>query len=175
MRIRRLLFLLVAAVLLLPGAAPAAGDGGEAPPRPGDKRDLAAADLSDPELRRLLSLLEDPERRTAFTKRLRALARARAATAPEAEKPAAEMLKAVAGGAEQVENVVKRVGGAVGEAPAFGQWLLEQLRDGGVLIAPLEDSGGRQWLTQVRRVGSVYEKRRLEPVRFVPLLQGVVN
>ncbi|TVM04745.1 MAG: protein-L-isoaspartate(D-aspartate) O-methyltransferase [Halomonas sp.] len=53
--------------------------------------------------------------------------------------------------------------------------LLEQLRDGGVLIAPLEDSGGRQWLTQVRRVGSVYEKRRLEPVRFVPLLQGVVN
>ncbi|MGS2742787.1 protein-L-isoaspartate(D-aspartate) O-methyltransferase [Halomonas sp. LS-001] len=53
--------------------------------------------------------------------------------------------------------------------------LLEQLRDGGVLIAPIEESNGDQWLTQVRRIGNVYEKRRLEPVRFVPLLQGVVN
>lgn len=60
-------------------------------------------------------------------------------------------------------------------AQTLSSELLEQLRDGGVLIAPIEDSSGSQWLTQVRRVGSVYEKRRLEPVRFVPLLQGVVN
>ncbi|MDR5899792.1 protein-L-isoaspartate(D-aspartate) O-methyltransferase [Halomonas vilamensis] len=53
--------------------------------------------------------------------------------------------------------------------------LLEQLSDGGVLIAPLEDADGTQWLTQVRRVGQSYDKRRLEPVRFVPLLQGVVD
>ncbi|WP_075878777.1 protein-L-isoaspartate(D-aspartate) O-methyltransferase [Vreelandella massiliensis] len=53
--------------------------------------------------------------------------------------------------------------------------LLAQLSDGGVLIAPLEEADGTQWLTQVRRVGHDYDKRRLEPVRFVPLLQGVVD
>ncbi|MDN6323586.1 MAG: protein-L-isoaspartate O-methyltransferase, partial [Halomonas sp.] len=29
--------------------------------------------------------------------------------------------------------------------------------------------------TQVKRIGGAFEKRRLEPVRFVPLLQGVVD
>ena len=53
--------------------------------------------------------------------------------------------------------------------------LLEQLSYDGVLIAPLEDPDGSQWLTQVKRIGSAFEKRRLEPVRFVPLLQGVVD
>ena len=60
-------------------------------------------------------------------------------------------------------------------AQTLSSELLAQLRDGGVLIAPIEESSGDQWLTQVRRIGNVYEKRRLEPVRFVPLLQGVVN
>lgn len=60
-------------------------------------------------------------------------------------------------------------------AHALSQTLLEQLSDGGVLIAPLEESDGTQWLTQVRRIGHDYSKRRLEPVRFVPLLQGVVE
>ena len=45
----------------------------------------------------------------------------------------------------------------------------------GVLIAPLEEPDGSQWLTQIKRIGSAFEKRRLEPVRFVPLLQGVVD
>lgn len=53
--------------------------------------------------------------------------------------------------------------------------LLEQLSRDGVLIAPLEEPDGSQWLTQVKRIGSAFEKRRLEPVRFVPLLQGVVD
>ncbi|OAZ89347.1 MULTISPECIES: protein-L-isoaspartate(D-aspartate) O-methyltransferase [Halomonadaceae] len=53
--------------------------------------------------------------------------------------------------------------------------LLEQLSPDGVLIAPLEASDGSQWLTQIKRVGNAFEKRRLEPVRFVPLLQGVVD
>lgn len=53
--------------------------------------------------------------------------------------------------------------------------LLEQLNDGGVLIAPLETPGGEQWLTRVRRVGRTFEQRRLEAVRFVPLLEGVVD
>lgn len=53
--------------------------------------------------------------------------------------------------------------------------LLEQLSDGGVLIAPLETPDGKQWLTRVRRVGRTFEQRRLEVVRFVPLLEGVVD
>lgn len=53
--------------------------------------------------------------------------------------------------------------------------LLSQLVDGGVLIAPLEAHDGRQWLTRVRRSGEHYQYERLEPVRFVPLLEGVIH
>jgi protein-L-isoaspartate(D-aspartate) O-methyltransferase len=53
--------------------------------------------------------------------------------------------------------------------------LLDQLADGGVLITPLEDDTGQQWLTRVRRQGQHFEYQRLEPVRFVPLLQGVIR
>ncbi|WP_048306222.1 protein-L-isoaspartate(D-aspartate) O-methyltransferase [Halomonas sp. PR-M31] len=53
--------------------------------------------------------------------------------------------------------------------------LLAQLSDTGVLIAPLEDSDGSQWLTRVQRHGNVYEYQRLEQVRFVPLLEGVIR
>lgn len=60
-------------------------------------------------------------------------------------------------------------------AQTISSQLLEQLDDGGVLIAPIEEGDGSQWLTQIRRLGNAFEKHRLEPVRFVPLLQGVVN
>ncbi|MCS2609727.1 protein-L-isoaspartate(D-aspartate) O-methyltransferase [Halomonas dongshanensis] len=53
--------------------------------------------------------------------------------------------------------------------------LMHQLKEGGLLIAPLEEADGSQWLTQVKRIGAAFEKRRLEPVRFVPFLQGVVE
>ncbi|WP_227367851.1 protein-L-isoaspartate(D-aspartate) O-methyltransferase [Halomonas sp. M20] len=53
--------------------------------------------------------------------------------------------------------------------------LLAQLSDTGVLITPLEDSDGSQWLTRVQRHGSTYEYQRLEQVRFVPLLEGVIR
>ncbi|WP_277809965.1 protein-L-isoaspartate(D-aspartate) O-methyltransferase [Chromohalobacter canadensis] len=53
--------------------------------------------------------------------------------------------------------------------------LLSQLDDGGELIAPLEDEAGRQWLTRVRRRGAIFEHTRLEQVRFVPLLEGVIK
>ncbi|MEE3214596.1 MAG: protein-L-isoaspartate O-methyltransferase, partial [Pseudomonadota bacterium] len=53
--------------------------------------------------------------------------------------------------------------------------LLSQLVDQGVLIAPLEGQDGQQWLTRVRRHGERYEYERLEPVRFVPLLEGVIR
>ncbi len=53
--------------------------------------------------------------------------------------------------------------------------LLGQLAEGGVLITPLADAAGRQWLTRVQRQGDAFEKTRLEPVRFVPLLEGVIR
>lgn len=60
-------------------------------------------------------------------------------------------------------------------AQSLPEALLEQLSRDGVLIAPLEEPDGSQWLTQIKRIGGAFEKRRLEPVRFVPLLQGVVD
>ncbi|MBQ0831152.1 protein-L-isoaspartate(D-aspartate) O-methyltransferase [Marinobacter sp.] len=51
--------------------------------------------------------------------------------------------------------------------------LLDQLADGGVLIAPVGEE--RQVLVEVIRNGEKFERRELEPVRFVPLLGGVVR
>ncbi|MFW6346624.1 MAG: protein-L-isoaspartate(D-aspartate) O-methyltransferase [Halomonas sp.] len=59
-----------------------------------------------------------------------------------------------------------------GELPAP---LLAQLADGGVLITPLRTASGSQWLTRVQRRGEAFETQRLEPVRFVPLLEGVIR
>ncbi|MDI5934648.1 protein-L-isoaspartate(D-aspartate) O-methyltransferase [Halomonas sp. M4R5S39] len=53
--------------------------------------------------------------------------------------------------------------------------LLAQLGEEGVLITPLADARGRQWLTRVQRQGSQFEQQRLESVRFVPLLEGVIR
>ncbi|KAA0017581.1 protein-L-isoaspartate(D-aspartate) O-methyltransferase [Salinicola corii] len=60
-------------------------------------------------------------------------------------------------------------------ASELPQTLLSQLRDGGVLIAPLADAEGQQWLTRVRRRGLTFDHQRLEEVRFVPLLEGVIR
>jgi protein-L-isoaspartate(D-aspartate) O-methyltransferase len=53
--------------------------------------------------------------------------------------------------------------------------LLAQLGESGVLITPLADAKGRQWLTRVRRQGEQFEQQPLEAVRFVPLLEGVIR
>jgi len=53
------------------------------------------------------------------------------------------------------------------------QELLEQLAEGGVLIAPVGEE--QQILVEVIRRGDRYERRELEPVRFVPLLAGVIR
>nr|WP_298250466.1 protein-L-isoaspartate(D-aspartate) O-methyltransferase [uncultured Halomonas sp.] len=53
--------------------------------------------------------------------------------------------------------------------------LLSQLAEGGVLFTPLSDARGCQWLTRIRRQDNQFETRRLEPVRFVPLLEGVIR
>lgn len=60
-------------------------------------------------------------------------------------------------------------------APQIPQTLLSQLRDGGVLIAPVANDNGKQWLTRIRRNGSSFINQKLEAVRFVPLLEGVIG
>jgi len=51
--------------------------------------------------------------------------------------------------------------------------LLDQLADGGVLVAPVGE--GHQVLVKMVRNGDRFERYELEPVRFVPLLGGVVR
>lgn len=51
--------------------------------------------------------------------------------------------------------------------------LLDQLADGGVLIAPVGEH--EQVLVEIVRLGDSFERHELEPVRFVPLLGGVVR
>lgn len=53
--------------------------------------------------------------------------------------------------------------------------LLQQLRDGGVLIAPVQSQDGKQVLVRVTRHGSEFEREDLTPVKFVPLLSGNVG
>lgn len=59
---------------------------------------------------------------------------------------------------------------APGEIPAA---LYDQLADGGSIVAPL----GRdtQMLTLITRYGDEFQRREIEPVRFVPVLGGVVR
>lgn len=51
--------------------------------------------------------------------------------------------------------------------------LLEQLADGGVLVAPVDAQGGFQRLQQFRRRGREFEESDLGAVSFVPLLEGL--
>ena len=51
--------------------------------------------------------------------------------------------------------------------------LMQQLADGGVMVLPLGQE--KQELTRVVRHGDDFDVQRLEPVRFVPLLGGVVR
>lgn len=60
------------------------------------------------------------------------------------------------------------IAAAFGEVP---QELLPQLADGGRLVMPL--GSGSQTLCVVERQGDAYNERRLEGVKFVPLLPGV--
>jgi protein-L-isoaspartate(D-aspartate) O-methyltransferase len=57
--------------------------------------------------------------------------------------------------------------------PDIPQELLAQLADGGRLVMPVGDD--EQWLTIVDRVGSEFETRRIERVRFVPFQRGALK
>ncbi len=50
--------------------------------------------------------------------------------------------------------------------------LLDQLADGGVLVAPVGDSAHAQSLWRITRHGGGFRRERLIGVRFVPLLEG---
>ena len=55
--------------------------------------------------------------------------------------------------------------------PEIPPALTAQLADGGRLVIPTGKR--RQWLVRMRRRGDVFERERLDEVRFVPLVEGV--
>ncbi len=57
-------------------------------------------------------------------------------------------------------------------AKEIPQKIFEQLRDGGVLVAPMEN-GGKQIITRFKKNGSTIVKTELESCDFVPILNGV--
>jgi len=58
-------------------------------------------------------------------------------------------------------------------APEVPPALLEQLADGGRLVIPVEN-GAEQQLQVIVRKGQEFSRTRLDTVRFVPLLGGIV-
>ena len=52
------------------------------------------------------------------------------------------------------------------------QQLVDQVRDGGVLVAPIDDDAGFQHLVRFTRSGDSFEREELGAVSFVPLLEG---
>ena len=53
--------------------------------------------------------------------------------------------------------------------------LLEQLRDGGIMVVPVGQSAAVQTLVRVRRQGRAYAYEELAEVRFVPLVEGLAD
>ncbi len=52
--------------------------------------------------------------------------------------------------------------------------LLSQLREGGLLVAPIGPPDG-QFVTVFRRDGDSFHQRQVAPVRFVPLIAGIAS
>lgn len=60
-------------------------------------------------------------------------------------------------------------------AETVPQALVDQLKDGGIMVVPAGDGLQGQRLLQIRRDGGKTQTRELDPVRFVPLLPGTVD
>ncbi len=58
-------------------------------------------------------------------------------------------------------------------APRVPEALLDQLAEGGVMVIPVDTPRGYQELLRIRRTPHGFERERLIPVRFVPMLPGV--
>ncbi len=53
--------------------------------------------------------------------------------------------------------------------------LLEQLKDGGIMVIPIGIQGEIQYMIRIIRNGDDYERQEMLPVKFVPLLSGIVH
>lgn len=60
-------------------------------------------------------------------------------------------------------------------APARPDALLAQLREGGIMIAPVATPGGGETLMRYTKTAEGVEEEALLPVRFVPLREGVAH
>ncbi len=56
--------------------------------------------------------------------------------------------------------------------PVVPQALFDQLADGGILVAPIGDTGRTQELVRYRKSGGRVTREDLGPVRFVPMVPG---
>lgn len=53
--------------------------------------------------------------------------------------------------------------------------LLGQLKDGGVMVVPVGEQGETQFIYRITRKQDEFYKEKLLPVKFVPLLSGIVH
>ena len=61
-------------------------------------------------------------------------------------------------------------------APEIPQKLVEQLKVGGIMVAPVDSPDGRgQSLVRIVRTEDGFEQEDLLPVRFVPLVEGIAR
>lgn len=60
-------------------------------------------------------------------------------------------------------------------APSVPQALLDQLAEGGVMVLPVGPTHGDQEIWRVKRQGSEALYEKLMPVRFVPLVEGILR
>jgi protein-L-isoaspartate(D-aspartate) O-methyltransferase len=56
--------------------------------------------------------------------------------------------------------------------PEVPKALLDQLAEGGILVAPVGEQGATQWLVKVRKKDGQLTREKLTPVRFVPMVRG---
>lgn len=54
--------------------------------------------------------------------------------------------------------------------PEIPKALLDQLAEGGILVTPVGEQGGEQWLVRVKKKGATLTRERIEPVHFVPMV-----
>lgn len=61
---------------------------------------------------------------------------------------------------------------AIDEVP---KKLLAQLKEGGILVIPVGPQDESQHIVRITRVGNEFRQEKLIPVKFVPLLSGIVH
>ena len=108
----------------------------------------------------------------------------------ERHRPLVEQARSVIYGTYECENITVVIGdGTKGlpEAAPFDRiivsaasedpppLLLNQLKDGGIMVLPVGRSEWTQQLVKAERIGDNFEYTELCGVRFVPLIEGIAN